>query len=69
MKTLNRKAYPKLKHNREAIRVPIVNQIKISCPACGSYSVTPTSRVKSGKTCEYHCDDCGEYFTGDYQDG
>ena len=34
---------------------------KVSCPACGSYSVTPTTPPHDGK-CEYRCDDCGEYF-------
>ena len=33
----------------------------VSCPECGSYSVTPTTRPAQGQ-CEYRCDDCGHYF-------
>mgnify|MGYP001570236386 FL=1 len=35
--------------------------IIISCPHCGSFSVTPTTAPKNDQ-CEYRCDDCGEYF-------
>jgi len=35
-----------------------------SCPNCGSYEVTPTTAPIEDE-CEYHCDDCGEYFVGD----
>lgn len=35
---------------------------KVSCPACGSYAVTPTTPPDEMEQCEYRCDDCGEYF-------
>jgi len=36
--------------------------MEISCPNCGSYSVTPTTPQDETGKCEYCCYDCGEYF-------
>ncbi len=35
--------------------------VEISCPECGSYAITPTTKPGDGQ-CEYRCDDCGHYF-------
>ena len=35
----------------------------VSCPECDSYAVTQIDTIDENDTCEYHCDDCGEYFT------
>ena len=37
----------------------------MECPNCGSEEVTPTSEPDEEGICEYHCDECGEYFTED----
>ena len=38
-----------------------MTELQTSCPECGSYAVTPTTRISDGR-CEYRCDDCGHYF-------
>jgi transposase-like protein len=39
-----------------------------TCPYCESDNVTQTTPCDDDNQQEYHCEDCGEYFTDECED-